>query len=213
MEELQEEEEPQSSPLKYFFAILLIFLLVITIFPYYSIKLDPSPKNIPTLDQIDIPDFTGKSISPKSLEQYYSLINKTDPYIKTLANSISSISCPKETRICYAKAIYLFTRDNFNYISDPIAQEYVEEPKLFLASRGGDCESGTLFMANLMESIGIDSQIVFIPGHAYLRIYLPESRKKYQDENWIYLDWTCSDCEFGEIPYQNVDAHKTFIDV
>lgn len=197
---MEEEEIEKNSPLRFILAIFLILLLVLWLVPYYSIKIDPRPVDIPTINDVGTLDnFTGRVIVPKSRSDYSIFINASDPVIKTIAGRIISFSCPKGSSICQAKALYYFVRNNFNYISDPIGKEYVEEPKLFYASQGGDCESGTILLANLMESIGIKSEIVFIPNHALLRIYLKEASKGYKRGDWIYLDWTCSDCDFGEV--------------
>ena len=83
----------------------------------------------------------------------------------------------------------------------------------FLKVGGGDCESGTIALASLLKSIGGKVQLVLISGHAYLRVYMPEALNRYKVEEWVYLDWTCKNCEFGEIPKKNMDAHMTFLDV
>ena len=66
----------------------------------------------------------------------------------------------------------------------------------------------------MMESIGIQSEIVLIPRHAFLRIKIPDSPKQYtQDDKYIYLDWTCETCEFGELPYQNFKNDFTILEI
>jgi len=106
-------------------------------------------------------------------------------------------------------------RNNINYVKDPVDFEYVEDPKEVLDTQGADCESGTLLIAAMLKSIGISTELVLIPGHAFLRIYWPDARNKYHilGDDYIYLDWTCSTCEFGEITASSVQAHKTFLEV
>jgi transglutaminase-like putative cysteine protease len=214
LDERFEESHEKKSPIKYIVSIFLILLIVLMSIPYYSIKLDPHPKEIPTLNDIlknDI-ELSSNTIQITKREDYRKALFPSDPNIKLIASKIIQEACPKEKRICHAKALYFFVRNNFNYISDPIGIEYVEEPTLFLNSGGGDCESGTIFLANLMESIGIDTQMVFVPGHAFLRIRLPEALSVYKDkEGWVYLDWTCERCGFGKLP-KKYEA-MTFMDV
>jgi len=64
---------------------------------------------------------------------------------------------------------------------------------------GGDCESGSIALANLLEAIGVSTEFVFIPQHALLRINLPEASKRYKIDGYVYLDWTCKNCKFGEV--------------
>jgi len=168
------------------------------IIPLYSITIDPTPKKILSKETFSYYTLNGTVISPKNLEQYRLLFNTSDPTIKTIAGTIISNACSKENRVCDAKALYYFTRDNFEYISDPISKEYVEEPKLFFSAGGGDCESGSVFLAALLESVGIDTQLVFTTNHALVRVWIPEASKRHKDtDDWIYLDWTCDSCEFG----------------
>lgn len=56
-------------------------------------------------------------------------------------------------------------------------------------------------------------ELVFIPGHAFLRIKLDKALKRYKVGEWIYLDWTCKTCRFGEIPLQSRNKEMGFMDV
>ena len=196
-------------------APVLALLIILMIVPHYSVKIDPEPSNIPNVDEILSQDVSlnNQSYELNSSFDYRNLVNPLDPVIKQTADKIVGISCDGN-KICHAKAIYYFVRDNIDYVSDPIASEYLEESREVLVTQAADCESGTMLLASLLESIGIDAQMVFIPRHAFLRIKISEARAKYkQPDGWIYLDWTCNNCEFGDIPYQNVDKVKSFVDV
>ena len=66
--------------------------------------------------------------------------------------------------------------------------------------------SGTILLASLLKSVGVHTQLVLVPKHMYLRIYLDNVPRRYkQEDNYVYLDWTCSTCKFGQIPkeYEN----------
>jgi len=111
---------------------------------------------------------------------------------------VVSLAC-EGNQICQAKALYYFVRDNLQYVKDPVNFEYVEDPKTCLAVKTGDCESGTILLASLLGSIGINSEVVVIPRHALLKIKLDDASNRYKINNYIYLDWTCSNCRFGEV--------------
>ena len=88
----------------------------------------------------------------------------------------------------------------------------MEHPIDFLYTGGGDCESGTIVLASLLQSIGVHTQLVFIPQHAFLRIYLDGVLKRYiQEDNYVYLDWTCKSCKFGEVPLNDLTKDKQII--
>jgi len=198
---MDEEEKKWLTPIKIILAIFLVLLLVLMIFPEYSVKLDPEPNigfSVSNVIPEDI-EIIDEAIQPSGYNDFKKLVKPNDPIVKQTADKISSTAC-SGNKICSAKAMFYFVRDNFDYISDPIGIEYVESPREFLSVGGGDCESGSVTLANLEAAIGIKTQMVFIPGHAYVRIKLDDTSKKYKNKGWIYLDWTCKSCGFGELP-------------
>lgn len=207
--EFEEKQPWRKGPLQYILAAFLVLIIIAMAVPHYAVKLDPEPKNIPSLAQV-LP--SKIEISKNTSQNYKELVKPEDPIIKQIADKIAAQSC-KSSKICQAKAIYYFVRDNINYVSDPINKEYLEDPKEVLITGAADCESGSILLASLIEAIGIDSQLVFIPGHAFVRIHFPKARQKYKIDDHIYLDWTCSFCEFGEIPYKNIKSQKTILEV
>jgi transglutaminase-like putative cysteine protease len=208
--EHEKQEIKKIKPMWWILAAVLALLVIMMIVPFYGVRLDPEPKNIPSIADILPEDI---SLNENVSQDYQDLVNPLDPVIRQVASTIASQSCT-ENKICQAKAMYYFVRDNIDYVSDPIAAEYLEEPREVLKTAAADCESGTMLLASMLESIGVDAEMVFITGHAFLRIELANARNKYkQPDDWIYLDWTCNNCEFGEIPYQNVQKYKSFVDV
>jgi len=208
--EFEEKKPWYKGPIKYILAAFLVLIIIAMIVPHYAVTLDPEPQNIPALAQV-LP--LNMEIPANTSQNYQELVKPSDPIIKQIADKIASQSC-KESKICQAKAIYYFTRDNINYVSDPIGTEYLEDPREVLATAAADCESGAILLASLQEAIGIDAQLVFIPGHAFVRIQLDKARAKYkQPDGYIYLDWACNTCEFGEIPYKNIKEEKQILEV
>ncbi len=209
-----EEEEPKPNPLKYILAVFLALIIVLMVVPYYSVRLDPSPNYIPTIEEV-LPEgvsVRNQSVKINSSYDMRLFVTPTDPTIKYIANRIASLACEGNV-ICQGKAMYYFVRDDLEYVGDPIGYEYVEPNVEVLASGGGDCESGSLVLASLMEAIGVDAQLVFVANHAYVRIKLEEAPAKYKRDDWIYLDWTCKECGFGEIPWENWEKHHSYLEV
>ncbi len=211
---IREELEPwYKGPIKIILGIFLVMLLVLWLMPNYAIKLDPSPKYIPTIEQV-VPDeilLDNISNSIENRDDFLKFLNFNDPIIKQTADKIVTAACDSG-KICHAKAIFYFVRHNFDYVSDPAAFEYVKTAKESLNSGGGDCDDASVLAANLLGAVGIRTRFVFIPGHVYLQADIPEALKKYKaEDDWINLDLTCSGCEFGEIPVQNIDKPKIYV--
>jgi hypothetical protein len=186
------------SPLWYIIAFFIISVMIIAIFPIYSIRLDPHPKKIPTIDDI-VPSLKITDINMTfNRGNFNQFLKPNDPLTKQSATKIATFGCGNN-KICQAKSEFYFVRDNFIYVSE--YDEYVQSPQEMLATRGGDCDDHAVLLANLMRSIGIYAEFVHVPRHVYVKIYLPEAPKKYlNEEGWIELDPTCKHCEFGEIP-------------
>ncbi|MBU1850397.1 MAG: transglutaminase-like domain-containing protein, partial [Nanoarchaeota archaeon] len=155
---------------------------------------------------------SNKTYHISTVQDFKEFVDPTNPVIKRTANLIATKTCSGE-RVCQAKAMYYFVRDNIEYVPDPVNFEYVEPAVEVLFSKGADCESGTFLLASLLESIGVDTELVFVPKHAFLRAKIPDALKSYKIEGWVYLDWTCKNCEFGEIPLGNSFEKRTFLDV
>ena len=214
MEEIKEHkiEKEKRNPLVYILALFLILMLILWIVPYYSIKLDPEPKNIPSKESILPTNITieKRNTTFVTRNEFLSLLDPNDQLIKQTASKVASQSCNSE-KVCQAKAIFYFVRNNFDYVSDP-RTEYVESAREVLATGGSDCDGMAVLLANLEQAIGIRTRFVFITDHVYVQIKLDEAMKKYKtDDEWINLDPTCSYCEFGEIPYQNIESKKSYV--
>lgn len=207
-------KRPWIGPLKLILALSLILLILIAIIPYTSLRLDPEPKNIPSLEIIpkDI-GLRNSTLQINELNDFKKLIDPTDPVIKQIAVKIASQSCDDSNQICHAKAIYYFVQANFGYVSDPIKKEYIEHPRESLFSGAMDCDGHAILLSSLMESIGINSELVFITGHVFVRIELEQARKKYRRGNWVYLDSTCKTCNFGEIPVSDLNKEEYYLEV
>ena len=186
-------------PLMIILSLFLLLIITTWTFAIYGGRVDPEPSAIPSIGEV-VPTFVFENLTHKVFgpDDYYRLVNPSDPLIKGAADLIVTYGCDGN-KVCQAKSIYYFIRDKYRYISDPITTEYVKDPMEFLVIGGGDCEDGTIALANLLGAIGIRTEFVFSPNHVFLKAYLPEATKRYQKDGWVYLDWTCHNCKFGEI--------------
>lgn len=213
-EEEAEEKQPWFTPLRIIGALFLILIVVLVNIPLSGIKLDPEPVYIAGAEIIpkDI-EYDNATIRVVSRTDFLRLIMPTDTIVKYVADKAAVSGCTSN-KVCQAKAIYYFVRDNFEYVSDPNSYEYVKSARESLATRAGDCDDAAVLLANLEEAIGIPTRFVFIPGHVYIQIYLPETLSKYKEKNidWVSLDATCKSCGFGELPYKDRISKKVIVE-
>jgi len=120
-------------PLRTIMGLFILLLIILWIVPHYGIKQNPEPRFIPSLSDLDIADMPIPNTSSADIRTYV----QTNPEIKRLADKIITLSCSETSRICNAKALFYFVRDNFNYVNDPLAFEYYKTPQESLKSEGG----------------------------------------------------------------------------
>ena len=111
--------------------------------------------------------------------------------VKDMATFIASYGCDSGDLSCQIKAQYYFVRDEIDYVKDPVGEEYIESPLVVVNTGGADCESGSILLSSLLGSIGVYSELYVIPSHALIRYS--------SDHGFVYLDWTCSNCAYGEL--------------
>lgn len=204
-------------PIKIILGIFLLLIIILWLVPYYYVKDNPHPKYIPTIDEVYSPvEVERNNISISSRDKYLLFVDPLNPIVKGVADRISSLSCEysENYAVCQSKAIYSFVKDNFDYVRDPNSYEYVKTPIESLNNLGGDCDDASVLLASLLGSIGIKTRLVFIPRHVYVEAYLPEASikyKSYKKQDWVAMDPTCKNCEFGEIPLSDINAEKIYL--
>ena len=209
IENTEEQPEPwHKGPIKWILSIFLLLLIVTLSIPYYSIKLDPNPNYIPEIDEVIPEDIELKN---KTANNYLEMLEPYDPLIKRAADRIVSKSgC--QTKVCSTKATFYFVRDKFDYVNDPLRFEYLKSARESLVTQNGDCDDAAILAANLLQSIGIRTRFVFIPGHVYIEAHLPEALRRYKSgQDWVPLDLTCRYCEFGEVSWKT-PAEKSYLE-
>lgn len=204
------------TPLFYIGAIFLVLIIVSMVFPYYGIKLDPEPGKIVSfdyvleyLDEEIVLDNSSRKIDSKI--DFNGFLNPNDPLIKGVADIVVSKSQCDGNKICYCKSLYYFVKENFQYINDP-PDEFVKTAKETLRNGGGDCDDLSVLLANLIESIGVETRFVFVSGHVYIEAYLPDALNKYKSSGqWVPMDSTCEYCKFGEMSISSSSKEKSYV--
>ena len=191
-----EEEETKKGPLKFMLSIFLIFLIVVWIVPHYGIKIDPRPKEFPSLSEV-LEGINGFNYSTR-IENFQEVkAIEISPFLKVVSSRVSG-SCGNNA-VCSSKAFFYFVRDQIDYVSDPNF-EYLENPELVLMSGSADCDGKSILVSSLLKTVGIPNRIVLGNNHAYVQAYLPDALKSYKSEDeWVSMDVTCKNCKFGEI--------------
>ncbi|MBR9682939.1 transglutaminase domain-containing protein [Candidatus Woesearchaeota archaeon] len=207
-EEIEEKESWYKGPLKIIIGLFLLLLIIMWLVPFYGIKQNPEPNRLVELDelntQMEIPLISSSDIRD------YVLVNSE---IKQVADRIVSLSCSQTHRVCNAKALFYFVRDNFDYVNDPLAFEYYKTPQESFSSQNGDCDDASILLSSLLRSVGFQTRFVQVPRHIFVQVKIPEAVSSYKTEaDWINLDATCSNCEFGEMHYSYTNSNKNFIE-
>ena len=209
----KEEIASKRSPI--WMALGLGLLLVLMIIPFQYFSADKNPQNIPNLEDVQslIPSFELNKSLKYGTNDYLKYLEPNDPIIKKVANKIVVESCKEHNQVCYAKALFYFVRDKIDYINDPVTEEYIEYPEDVLYSKSADCDGKAVLLANMLQSIGIETRFVFVPGHVFVQAFLPEALNKYKEKksDAINLDPACKSCDFGELSREVRNADKTYI--
>jgi transglutaminase-like putative cysteine protease len=197
-EELEDIKKP--SPIKLILGLFLIFLMLAFFIPSYQIQIDPPPERIPTVSEVSsITDYNR--VESNNIKEYVIV----DSEIKAVADRIATIACDSNQKKCQARAMFGFVKQNFEYVSDPTRFEYMKTAKEGIVNGGGDCDDASILLSTLLESIGIPTRFVFVPGHVYVESYI--------DNKWYPMDATCNECNFGEIHWKYAEDEKIIVTV
>ncbi len=201
---MEEGEEDRRNPLWVIIAAFLALILVVGIVPVFLVSHNPWPRNVPSLDELEI-SYGASPNRTSNRGSYNAFLTPGDPLIKVLATRIASLSCP-ESIVCHARAMYEFVQGNFAYVSE--YDDYVMLPVEMLSARGGDCDDHAVLLASLLRAVGIPTRFVHVPGHIYVEAYLPDAPE--ENSGWVSLDATCRTCAFGQVMPRYMDAEKRY---
>lgn len=126
-----------------------------------------------------------------------------------------------------ARRLYEYVRDEITYVYDPRNVEEVQRPEITLKLHAGDCDDKAVLLAALLLSIGFETCFFIAdtnndgyPDHVYVGVHLPGAPEIYKPlpnkilddgknlHDWIPLDPTCEDSDFGVIPLNDLGILK-----
>lgn len=126
-----------------------------------------------------------------------------------------------------ARKLYEFVRDDITYIRDPLGLEYIQRPDTTLRVRSGDCEDKSILLTAMLAALGFEPALIFadsdhdqVADHVYAAVHIPSAPdycKSFPSRalsdgkdlrDWIALDPTYEDCEFGMIPIDDLEISK-----
>jgi len=207
--DMQEEFIPRKrSPYYALVALITAVALFLLSIQAYFYLIRPYPVNIPSLEEV------GKFLGPELAEPFSShradevkrVIEEVRDNIKQVANFIAARSCREADRVCQSKALFYFVRDEIRYVPDGRFHDQLENPLTVLKTGGADCEDTAVLLVALEKAIGNNVRLVFVPGHAYAQVSIPD----YRGEKWLNLEATCKTCQFGELPNQTAMQKKDY---
>lgn len=109
------------------------------------------------------------SVLSQSFYSYY--IDPHDPNVRSIAASATmgtGDDLDKAKRIFDALGQY-----GVYYVSDPndplgTGIDYIQTPSETLSLKGGDCDDLAVLYASALESVGVDTSLVFVPRHVFI---------------------------------------------
>ena len=60
----------------------------------------------------------------------------------------------------------------------------------------------------LQKAIGNEARLVFVSGHAYAQVKIPDYKNK-----WLNMEATCKTCSFNEMPTDTLLKKKQFFEI
>lgn len=206
-----EFEPRERGPLYSFVALITAAALFFLSIQAYFILIHPEPVDIPSLEEVE--QFLGENLeqpfSSHNADEVKQVVDSIRGNIKQVANFVAAKSCREADRVCQSKALFYFVRDEIDYVPDERFHDQLENPLTVLKTGGADCEDMSVLLIALQKAIGNKARLVFVPGHAYAQVKIPE----YKSEHWLNMEATCDSCQFGELPNNTAMQNKEYFEI
>lgn len=210
--DIQDDFRPrESSPFRALVALVTAAAISLLSVQAYFYLIHPEPVNIPVLNELSgfLEQDLSQPFSSHRPDEVRRVITESRDTIKQIANYIAAKSCEEADRVCQSKALFYFVRDEINYVSDANFHDQLQSPLTTLRTGGADCEDIAVLAIALQKAIGNKVRLVFVPGHAYAQVSIPD----YRGEKWLNLEATCKTCQFGELPNSTAMQNKDYTEI
>lgn len=207
MEEKEEQDKKGISFIFKIIAILIIILILLMIIPSYIIpintkfyydRINDLKKDIDNyFEDVNLTTNISFTNFNQINNYFYSPQGESDlTRIRAVSTKIISFLCDDYDKECYTKALFYFIRDYINYVNDPVAREYIQNPLYTLKIKSGDCDDHALLFSLMLYSIGIKNELIFSVNHVYNKVHIIKKAFFKEKEVIKELDTTCKSCEF-----------------
>jgi hypothetical protein len=162
----------------------------------------------------------------ETIKKIIETVNPGSPDVRTLATELGRRF--EAGNFKQARRIYEYVRDEIHYIRDPLPFEDIQSPETTLKRLSGDCEDQAILLCSLLLAIGFETALLFAdtdgdgqPDHVYSAVHIPNAPDLYKPfankkiegrdlRNWIPLDPTSEDLDFGVITLDNLEIKQAF---
>jgi hypothetical protein len=161
----------------------------------------------------------------ESIVKMLSLVRTINPDIRDLSVQLGKKFPAGDFK--QARRIFEFVRDEIQYIHDPLGVEEIQFPQKTIRLGSGDCDDKALLLVSLLMAIGFETCLFVadvdndgLPDHVYAGVYIPDAPDHYKPfpqkvlcdgknfRDWVPLDPTYEDSEFGLIPLIDLGIFK-----
>lgn len=178
------------------------------------------------IDRLRTNDGDKKKELAESVKKIIEAVNPNSPEVRNLAIQLTRRFEAGDFK--QARKIYEYVRDDIHYMRDPLHFEDIQSPEVTLERFSGDCEDQSILLCSLLLAIGFETALIFadtdgddLADHVYTAVHIPGApelykpflNKKFRGKNlrdWIPLDPTSEDADFGIIPFENLEITEIF---
>lgn len=153
----------------------------VPLYEYYSTK-----------ERLSTQDYRGYIVHPYD-----------DDYVKVLLSEFDKIIALSDlTEDDKVGLISSFVQSR-DYEQDTVSLEYPKYPVETLMDNGGDCEDTSILMSHLLEEMGVNTTLIFMPNHMAIAIEGNSTGQTWTLDNttYSYLESTATGWEMGEVPF------------
>lgn len=162
----------------------------------------------------------------ESMKKIIEAVNPKSEEVRNLAMQLARRFVAGDFK--QARKIYEYVRDEISYVRDPLLFEDIQSPDVTLKRFSGDCEDQAILICSLLLAIGFETALIFadidgdgLADHIYSAVHIPTAPELYKPflnkktggkdlRDWIPLDPTSEDADFGVIPFENLEIKQIF---